>query len=135
MSISTETINTLIYLHHDLWDRKDEIYYYGKSYPVVKPENKGFAMVKVPSKSGKNIIYITQNLDKSSYGTLEILNAAKRNKTIRITWIVQVINNQYKYIGLIKTTDEYTAIERYSDYGTELLYHSDPNFKPIKSAY
>lgn len=134
MSITTETINTLLDLHHDLWDSKDEIYYYGKTYEVFHAEHGGFSRVLVPGQSGKNIMFITQNLNKSSYGTLEIQEATRLGKKTRITWIVDPTED-FKYIGLIKTTDEYSAIEKYTSHGTALLYHSDPNFKPIKSAY
>jgi len=128
-------ISELLTLHHSLWDLDDEVEYFGETYKVYKPEHKGFSRVLVPGKSGTNILYITQNLNKSTYGTQEIQRAAKKGKTVRITWVVDPSNGNFKYIGLIKSTDEYTLIEKYTNFGTQVMYHTDPKFKPVKSQY
>lgn len=128
-------ISELLTLHHSLWDMDDEVHYFGDTYKVYKPEHKGFSRVLVPGKSGKNIMYITQNLNKSTYGTQEIQRAAKKGETVRITWVVDPSDGRFNYIGLIKTTPSYSMIEKYTSFGTQLVYHSDPNFKIIKSAH
>lgn len=133
--ISSYVLSELLALHHSLWDMNDKVQYFGQWYDVFKPEHKGFSRVVVPGKSGKNIVYITQNLNKSTYGTQEIQRAAKQGKTTRITWIVDPSDGKFNYTGLIKTTDDYTIVERYSSLGTQVLYHSDPKFQPAKSAY
>lgn len=134
-SEQSHIISELLALHHGLWDMDDHVQYFGKWYDVFKPEHKGFSRVVVPGKSGKNIMYITQNLNKSTYGTMEIQRAAKKGETVRITWIVDPSEGSFKYIGLIKTTDSYTIIEKYTNFGTQVMYHSDPKFQPAKSAY
>jgi hypothetical protein len=116
-------ISELLSLHHSLWDMDDEVSYFGNEYEVYKPEHKGFSRVLVPGKSGKKILFITQNLHKSSYGTLEIQRAAKEGKTVRITWIIDPSEGTFTYIGCIKTTDDYTRIERYSSFGTHKMYY------------
>jgi hypothetical protein len=128
-------ISELLTLHHSLWDLDDTVEYFGNTYEVYKPEHKGFSRAIVPGKSGKNILFITQNLLKSSYGTEEIQRAAKLGKTVRITWIVDPSEGNFKYIGVIKTTDDYCVIEKYTNFGTHIMYHSDPNYKPIKSEH
>lgn len=133
--ISSYVISELMALHHSLWDMEDSVQYFGIWYDVYKPEHKGFSRVVVPGKSGKNIMYITQNLNKSTYGTQEIQRAAKLGKTTRITWIIDPSDGKFNYIGLIKTTEDYSLIERYNSFGTQVLYHTDPKFKPVRSAY
>lgn len=128
-------ISELFSLHHSLWDLDDKIEYFGKIYDVYKPEHKGFSRVLVPGKSGKNIMYITQNLSKSSYGTIEIQDAAKKGKTVRITWVVDPSDGKFNYIGLIKTTPSYSMIEKYTSFGTQIIYHTDPYHTHIKSAH
>jgi hypothetical protein len=132
---SMTTISRLLYLHHALWDMEDTVEYFGKMYAVYKPEHKGFSRVIVPGKSGKKILYITQNLNQSTYGTLEIQAAAKAGKTTRITWIVDPSDGGFEYIGLIKTTDDSKVIEKYTSFGTEVLYHSNPLLTTRKSIY
>ena len=102
---------------------------------VYKSEDNSFSRVLLPGKSGKNIIYMTQDLNESNYGTLAIQRAAKLGKTYRITWIIDPSQRDTNYIGLIHTTDEFDLIEQYTSHGTMTLYHSDPKFMPAKSAY
>lgn len=135
MTTTNINITELFTLHHDLWDMRPEVEYFGNKYQVYIPEHKGFSRAIVPGKSGTNILYITQNLNKSTYGTLEIQRAAKAGKTTRITWIVDPSDGGFKLIGLIKTTDEYQTIERYTSFGTEVVYHSNPIHRQTKSAY
>jgi len=133
--LSSYVLSELLSLHHSLWNMDNNVQYFGVWYDVYKPEHKGFSRVVVPGKSGKNIMYITQNLNKSTYGTQEIQHAAKQGKTTRITWIIDPSEGKFTYIGLIKTTDDYTIIEQYNSFGTQVLYHSNPLFQPSKSAY
>jgi hypothetical protein len=125
-------ISELLTLHNSLWDMCDEVQYFGNTYKVYKSEDKSFSRVLLPGKSGKNIIYMTQDLNESNYGTLAIQRAAKLGKTYRITWIIDPSKGD---IGLIHTTEEFDLIEQYTSHGTMTLYHSDPKFMPAKSAY
>lgn len=134
-SEQSHVISELFNLHHSLWDMDDDVSYFGNWYKVYKPEHKGFSRVIVPGKSGKSIMFITQNLNKSTYGTLQIQRAAKQGKTTRITWIVDPSEGTFNYIGLIQTTAEYSLIEKYTSFGTQVMYHSDPKFQRVKSAH
>jgi hypothetical protein len=125
-------ISELLTLHNSLWDMCDEVQYFGNTYKVYKSKDKSFSRVLLPGKSGKNIIYMTQDLNESNYGTLAIQRAAKLGKTYRITWIIDPSKGD---IGLIHTTEEFDLIEQYTSHGTMTLYHSDPKFMPAKSAY
>lgn len=129
------TISRLLYLHHALWDMDSTVEYFGTVYPVYISKTRSFSRVIVPGKSGKNIVYVTQNLSKSTYGTLEIQEAARRGKTTRITWIYDPADGEFKLTGVIKTTDDQSVIERYTDFGTEVVYHSNPILQSRKSIY
>lgn len=134
-SEKSHAISELFNVHHSLWDMDDDVNYFGNWYKVYKPHHRGFSRVLVPGKSGKNIMFVTQNLNKSTYGTLEIQRAAKRGETIRITWIVDPSEGTFNYIGLIKTSPGFSVIEKYTKLGTQVMYHSNPKFQPIKSAH
>lgn len=134
-SEKSHVISELFTLHHSLWDMCDEVEYFGNTYKVYKSEDNSFSRVLLPGKSGKNIIYMTQDLNESTYGTLAIQRAARKGKTYRITWIIDPSQQDSNYIGLIQTTEEFNLIEQYTPYGTMTLYHSDPKFMPAKSAY
>lgn len=131
----SHVVSELLTLHNSLWNKSDEVQYFGNTYKVYKSEDNSFSRVLLPGKSGKNIIYMTQDLNESNYGTLAIQRAAKLGKTYRITWIIDPSQRDTNYIGLIQTTDEYDLIEQYTSHGTMTLYHSDPKFMPAKSAY
>ena len=135
MTISKQALSELLGVHHSLWDMKPEVEFYGQTYKTHTASHKGYTSVLLPSKTNGKLLYITQNLNKSSYGSLEIQRAAAQGKTVRITWIVDTSNGAYQYRGLIKTSPELTIIESYTNHGTALLYSSDPNYKPIKSKY
>ena len=84
----SHVVSELLTLHNSLWDKSDEVQYFGNTYKVYKSEDNSFSRVLLPGKSGKNIIYMTQDLNESNYGTLAIQRAAKLGKTYRITWII-----------------------------------------------
>lgn len=135
MTISDKALAELLQVHHGLWDMKSEIEFYGQSYPTYTASHKGYTSVVLPSKNGGNLLYITQNLNKSSYGSLQIQREAAKGRVVRITWVIDTSKGQYTYRGLIKTTPEVTTIESYTSFGTHLLYTSDPNHIPSKSQY
>jgi hypothetical protein len=135
MTISDKALNELLSVHNGLWDMKSEVSFYGRSYTTHTASHKGYTSVVLPSKTGSKLLYITQNLNKSTYGTLEIQRAAKEGKTVKLTWIVDTSDGQYEYKGLIKTTPDLTYIESYSSFGTAIAYSTDPNYIPIKSRY
>lgn len=130
-----KNIEQILNVHHALWDMKPEVIYFGNSYKVKHADHKGYSSVILPGKSGKNILVITQNLNKSTYGTLEIQRAATLGQTTRITWIVDTSMGGFNYVGVVKTCFDFTVVERYDQYGTHTVYHTNPKFQPVKSAY
>lgn len=131
----TNSIEQLLTLHHSLWDMQDNISYFGVDYQVYKPADMSYAQITVPGKSGRDISISTLNLNVSTYGAIEIKQAAKLGKTVRITLINEMTNTGFQLIGLIKTTPQSTIIERYTSYGTEVLYSTDPYHYTPKSVY
>lgn len=117
-------IDVLLSVHHDLWDRKPTISYIAGDYPVETSPTLSTSKAVVPGKSGKDIIFATQDLDKSTYGTMEILRAQRKGKCVRITWIVDPSEGFYRLVGLIKTSPDLTIIEKYTPLGDTITLHS-----------
>jgi hypothetical protein len=130
----------LINIHHALWDRKDTVNYKGNSYNIYIPSHEGFASAIIPNSAGKNFLWITQNLNKPSYGSLEIKRSRSIGDDKRITWIVDNEDDKFKYVGLIKTCDYFDGlkdivVEKYHDQVTEIVYTNDPGYVVVKSKY
>lgn len=75
-------------------------------------------------------MWITQNLQKSTYGTLEINRARKLGEDHRITWIVDTRQGAFVYKCNITTTFKdgvmtYGIIEIYDDLGKEIVWSTN----------
>lgn len=85
-------------------------------------------------------MWITQNMNKSSYGTLAIERAIKNKQDLKITWIINVSDNQYVYAGQVRTHQYFDPnkldsirIETYQNEVTKVIYDNDPNLYKVKS--
>jgi len=130
----------ILRIHHALWNREDFIERDGKQYSLYTPSHGGYCSVVLPNDQGYNLLWITQNINKSSYGTLAIKRAIAQGDDLRITWIVDNNNSKFKYIGVVNTCMYYDnsqdiIIERYTDDGTEVVYTNMPFYRPAKSKY
>jgi len=133
-------IEHVIDVHNSLWDLLStdtvgykSIDFYDKKYPVNIPEHLGFASVVLPGNGDKNFLWITQNMNKSTYGSLDIKEARSQGNDKRITWIVDNTDNKFHYCTLIKTCiyfdgREDILVEKYKDGNTEIVYCNDPAY-------
>lgn len=130
----------ILRIHHALWNREDFIERDGKQYKPFVPSHGGYTSVVLPNDQGYNLLWITQNLNKSSQGTLSIKRAIDKGHDLRITWIVDNNNSKFKYIGVVNTCmfsdgSQDIIIERYTDDGTEVVYTNMPFYRTTKSKY
>lgn len=136
----------LISFCDQLWEAKETntntvLNYNGKSCSVHIPAHKGFASTLIPNKNGKNFLLITHNLNKSSYGTLEINRSTQQGLQHRITWLVDTTNGSFTYRSNITTirnsnnTMISAAIEIYDQYGTFVIWNLDKRFISQKAEF
>lgn len=142
-------VKQILDVHHALWnatsdpDGEHKLEYKDSYYNIYIPSHQGYASVVLPSGIGKNFLWITQNLNKSSYASIEIKKARSQGDDKRVTWIVDNSNDKFYYCALIKTCSYFDGkqdilIEKYSENGTQLVYSTDPfyvNYLPPKSRY
>jgi hypothetical protein len=128
----TENVQSILDVHHSLWNKDIKINYRGKSYDSFTPSHEGFTSVILPNDNGYHFLWITHNLNKSSAGTFEIINGRSQGDDKRITWIIDNTDNKFQYVGVVKTCDYYDGkkfiiIERYGPDGTSVIYCTDPS--------
>jgi len=135
MKISQETVDEILAVHDSLWEAvysTDEstpsITYKGNTYPIQVPRHKGYASVMLPNSTGTRFMWITQNLHKSSYGTLAIERARKHGEDQRLTWILDTSNGGFINRTCITTTRNSNLdlvagqIEIYDSLGRETVW-------------
>lgn len=131
---------SILRIHHALWNKEDTIERFGQKYIPHVPEHKGYSSVILPNSVGHNLLWITQNLNKSTAGTLSINKASSLGYLMRITWIVDNDSSKFVYKGCVNTTlycddAEDIIIEHYHDYGTQVFWTNMPFHVPVKSKY
>jgi hypothetical protein len=127
-------------VHNSLWDKEEKLNYRGKTYDIYNPSHGGYSSVILPNENGYNFLWITQNLNKSTYGSMAILQARTQGDDKRNTWIVDNNNGTFKYVGIIATCNYFDGkktqlIERYTEHGTIVVYSSDPMIVSERSRY
>ncbi len=146
MKLTDDKASDILRVHHALWNAvydTDSSYhslqYCGQTYTIQKPPTKqvdgwdifpGYASVLLPNSKGSKFMWITQNLHKSTYGTLAIKRAQEHGEDHRITWVVDTKNGGFEYRSNITTTSKegiliYGAIEIYDDLGKEIVWSTN----------
>lgn len=136
----TAQVQELLDVHHALWNKEKTVSYKSKIYDTFSPAHAGYTSVILPNENNYNFLWITQNLNKSSGASLDIIRARSQGDDTRITWIVDNSNNKFSYVGLIRTTDYFDGkksiiIERYDAHGTDVVYSTDPAKATAKSKF
>jgi hypothetical protein len=131
---------SILRIHHALWNREDFIERDDKQYKPFVPQHTGYTSVVLPNEQGYNLLWITQNMNKSSYGSESIRRSRSQGHDQRITWIVDNNNSKFQYVGSVNTTryfdgSEDIIIERYTETGTEVLWTNMPFHITAKSKY
>ncbi len=135
MKISQQTVDEILTVHDSLWEAVysiDEsthsLTYKGETYPIQVPQHKGYASVMLPNSTGTRFMWITQNLRKSSYGTMAIERARKNGEDHRLSWILDTSNGGFINRTCILTTRNsnldliFGQIEIYDSLGTETVW-------------
>jgi len=135
MNISQETIDEILSVHESLWEAvystdnsRPSISYKGNTYHIQLPPHKAYASVLLPNGTGTNFLWVTQNMRKSSYGTMAIERALKRNEDHRISWILDTSNGGFTTRTCISTTRNSSLdlidgqIEIYDSLGKETIW-------------
>jgi hypothetical protein len=138
--LDTSIVESALAVHNSLWNAlydfdsdKHTLYYNDAQYNIYIGKNRGYASVNLPNLNGTQFLWITQNLNKSTYGTLQVQQARQRNEDHRITWIVDTSHGKFEYRTAIHTTSSdtgelmYGTIDMYDQYGLETVWSNDPN--------
>lgn len=148
MKLTNQEIQLILNTHDALWeayynlnDSFQSLEYKGETYPINKPSHQGYASVIIPNDNGTPFLWITQNLNKSSYGTSLIEKHKQEGKQTQLTWIVDTRSGRFRYVSHIYTTKDkdqnliYGLIESYDSFGTEVLWSTIPSEIPRKAAF
>lgn len=148
MELTQEQRDEILKTHNALWNALydyDSTYhcldYRDEVYDIRIPDSRSYASVILPNKNGSPILWITQNLDKPTYGSMAIKDARDRHLDLRITWLVDNTNSQFKYKAQVRTcyndlgemTDGH--IEIYDSYGTDVLWSTNSYFTRRKAMF
>jgi hypothetical protein len=138
-TLETPMVESILAVHNSLWNAlydldsdTHSLHYNDTKYSIYLPKHRGYASVNLPNPKGTQFLWITQNLNKSTYGTLQIQKARQRDEDQRITWIVDTSNGQFEYRTSIRTTATDTgeliqgSIDMYDSLGTETLWSTNP---------
>lgn len=148
MEITNETKNKILHVHNSLWNALydlDSSYhsldYEGLEFEIYFPAARGYASVLLPNPQGTKFLWITQNLNKSTYGSYQIQQAKTKDLDLRITWIVDNRNGSFTYRTNIKTLTDVDGnlldghIEMYDSLGTEIVWSTNPSTQPRKAKF
>lgn len=148
MNISEEQVKTILNTHNALWnalyDFDADIHvlsYQNNTYDIYLPAQRGYASVILPNHKGTKFLWITQNLNKSTYGSLAIQRARQHNQDHRITWIVDTRNGQFNYRTNISTTADLVGellhgqIELYDSLGQETVWSTNKSMLTRKAKF
>jgi hypothetical protein len=134
-------ILTILRIHHALWNRETLIERNNQKYIPFIPAHNGYVSVTLPNEQGYNLLWITQNMNKSTYATEQIRRARSQGDDLRITWIVDNLNSKFLYLGCINTCHRFDGhediiIERYApNEPDQVVWTNMPFYLPVKSKY
>jgi hypothetical protein len=148
MELSQEQLKQILYKHNALWNALYDfdsdfhcLQHEGRTYDIYIPAQRGYASVILPNPKGTNFLWITQNLNKSTYGSQAIQRARDKNQDHRITWIVDTRNGQFNYRTNITTTVGSDGelirgeIEIYDSLGQETIWSTNKSMITKKAKF
>lgn len=136
----TPEVQEILDVHEALWNKESTVQYRGVTATVYRPNHEGYSSVILPGSDGASYQWITQNMNKSSYGTSRIIRARAQGEDHRITWIIDNTEAKFTYIGRIESIrypdGKYDAtIDRYSGDLSYVYYTTNSLYKNKKSLY
>lgn len=148
MDITEAQVKQTLYVHDQLWNYlhgktngNNILEYDGSEYIIQQPSHKGYASVVLPNSRGKNFLWITQNLNKTTYGSMAIERYKSEGKDHRITWIVDTNNGDFKYRSNISTVLDSSGnlidgtIEIYDSLGRAVVWSKNKMYTTRKAAF
>ena len=69
----TQEVQDILAIHEALWNRDKFVTHRGEKVSTYTPSHEGFTSVILKNSKGKPFQWITQNLNKSTYGTARII--------------------------------------------------------------
>lgn len=148
MSLTDEQATEILNVHNALWNavydhdsNNHVLRYKDELYQINIPPHRGYASVLLPNSKGTKFLWITQNLHKSTYGTLAIQRQTSQGNDHRISWIVDTNNGQFNYRSNITTTKDpsglllFGAIEIYDSLGKEIIWSNNQMVVTRKAAF
>lgn len=136
----TQEVQDILAVHEALWNRDVFVTYRGEKVSTFTPAHEGFTSVILKNANGRPYQWVTQNINKSSYGTMRIIRARAQGEDHRITWIIDNSQAQFTYVGRVESI-KYpdgkisAVVERYVGDDTEIIYSSDPTARKVRSKY
>jgi hypothetical protein len=152
-NLTDHQASLILAVHDNLWDHlyaaKNQGFYAGNAqikykehdYQINIPAHMGFASVLLPNANDRKYLWITQNLNKSSYGSLAIQRCASIGHDHRITWIVDTNDGGFVYRTNITTTYDsdgkiyFGSIEIYDSLGAENIWSHNKVLTKRKAAF
>ena len=152
-NLTDHQASLILAVHDNLWNHlyaaKNQGFYAGNAqikyqeqdHNINIPQHLGYASVLLPNANGRKYLWITQNLNKSSYGSLAIARCASIGHDNRITWIVDTNDGGFIYRTNITTTRDsdgklyHGSIEIYDSLGAENIWSHDKALTKRKAAF
>ena len=138
-TLETPMVESILAVHNSLWNALYDLdsdihtlHYNDIEYNIYLPKHRGYASVNLPNPKRIQFLWITQNLNKSTYGTLQVQRSRQRNEDHRLTWIVDTSDGQFEYRTCIRTTATdlgeliQGSIDMYDSFGTETVWSTNP---------
>ena len=148
MNISQQQLEQILYIHNSLWnavyDFDSDIHGLtidNDKYDIYIPADRGYASVILPNPKGIKFLWITQNLNKSTYGSQAIQRDRNKNLDTRITWVVDTRNGSFNYRTSIHTTVDSNGdlirgqIEMYDSLGQETIWSTNQSLITRKAKF
>lgn len=148
MDITQSQIESTLSVHNQLWNYfhgytngNNILTYNDAEYIIQQPSHKGFVSVTLPNSRGKNFLWITQNLNKTTYGSMAIAKYKSLGKDHRITWVVDTSNGDFKYRSNITTVLDSDGslldgtIEIYDSLGRAVVWSKNKMYTTRKAQF
>lgn len=139
-TILTPEIEQILSVHNQLWEGASTISYKDQIASSYQPDHGGYRSVQLNNAKGIPHLWITQNMNNSTYGSYSISRAAANGQRLRITWIIATSHGEYRYVGRIETHQYFdslrqdrTHIETYHNDDVTVVYTNNEAYQPFQA--
>lgn len=148
MNLTNAKAQEILAIHDTLWNALygdqttlHTLLYNDVNYDIKIPGHRGYASILLPNSNGIKFLWITQNIHKSTYGSLAIQRHNTLGNDHRITWIVDTNNGGFSYRSNITTTRNsaghllHGAIQIYDSLGQETIWSNNKSIVTRKAEF